>query len=114
MTENTKSLNSGPWTDEQIKTLKNDYDPSATVETVNVLMERLNRSKRSIVGKLVSLSIYQAPEKVKSEKKDTGPTKQEIMDAIGDSGYDTDGLDGATKPALQTLQSFIASAKGAD
>lgn len=111
MTDTQKAapaLNTGAWDPKSVTTLS-AYDPKNSDATVAELMATLNRSKRSIVGKLVSMQVYSAPEKAKTERKDPGPTKDEILSVISNTGYDTDGLDGATKVALKNLQDFIAS-----
>ena len=105
----TPALNTGSWDTKSVSTLESIYDASDSDVTVAEAMQTLNRSKRSIVGKLVSMNVYEAPVKPKTERKDPGPTKDEIMGVIGDTGYDTEGLDGATKNALKNLQDFIAS-----
>jgi|TARA_Y100000034_G_scaffold113340_1_gene148263 hypothetical protein len=87
------------WTAEAVVSLLEVYDPEHTVETVTEAMAALNRSRQSIVGKLVSEGVYIAPAKPERKPRDDGPTKGEILAAINEV-VDVTGLEGATKPAL--------------
>jgi len=105
----TVAVKTGKWTEEDVKVLMSIYDPEDSDNTVLAAMKELNRSKRSITGKLVSEKAYVAPEKPVRQKKDEGPTKGEILTSLAKLGYDPEGLDAATKPALKTLEAFVAS-----
>ena len=100
------------WGDEVVTALVEGYDGEASedvrAEQVADLMDSLEKSKREVVGKLVSLKLYVAPEKKVAAKKDEGPTKKEILRAIEDTGFDVSGFEGATKDALNRLQAQVA------
>ncbi len=96
-------LKTGNWTDGEVATLIAGYNPDKSDVTVDALIEQLGRSKRSVTGKLVSEGVYVAPDKPAPKARDEGPTKKEIMISIGKAGFDTTGLDGATKDALSRL-----------
>jgi len=90
------------WDDEAVAALTAGYregDPSSVEE----LMETLGRSKREVIGKLVHLRMYVAPDKPAPKAKDEGPTKKEILRAIEDAGFEVTGFEGATKAALARL-----------
>ena len=67
------------------------------------LSETLGRSVRSVRAKLVREGVYIAPEKVKAAPRDLGPTKAEYLQVLDDNGFDVDGLEGATKSAIQRV-----------
>ena len=113
MPETNVVQKTGKWTEDEINDLKS-YDPKNSDESVQGFVKTMNRSKRSVIGKLGHMGLYVAPEKPKAAKKDDGPTKGEILTAIGKTGYDVTGLDASTKPALKYLQNYIASVKTTD
>ena len=96
MTETAKK--NPKWTEDEVAKVHEVYDP-AKPETVIDLANALGRSKRSVIGKLVSEGLYVVPAKPEPKPKDEGPTKAEILKALG-AKIDTDGADGATKPFL--------------
>lgn len=110
-----KKVAAPKWTDEQVKTLENEY-VKGDLASVEALMESLNKSKRQVVGKLVSMGLYQVPESAPKQAKDEGPTKGEILNDI-DAAADaaamgekfSDGLQGSTKPALVRVLRVLES-----
>jgi hypothetical protein len=96
----------GKWTEDEVTTLVEGYIPQ-DMDSVDALAETLGRTRKSVIGKLVSVKAYVAAEKPKAAKKDEGPTKGEILDAISKFGFDVEGLEGATKPALKRLEALI-------
>lgn len=103
----TKTAYDRTWDADKVATLKAGYDPDNSDASVAKLMETLNKSKRMVVGKLVSEKVYVAPEKPKAAKKDDGPTKGEILTSIKAKGFDIEGFDNATKAALSRLDAFL-------
>ncbi len=89
------------YTDAEVARLRDVYVPKS-VESVDALVAELGKSKRSVVGKLVSEGIYVAAPKPATAPRDEGPTKKEIVAAIEKTGRVTEvtGLSGATKAAL--------------
>ena len=104
----TMELKTGSWAETEVATLKDKYVPQ-DMATVEALATELGRSKRSVIGKLVSEGVYVAPEKPKAKPKEEGPTKGQILQAIVDEGFDVTGLETATKPALTRFRDFVAS-----
>lgn len=104
-------LRTGGWTKEEADKLVGIYDPENSDATVAEAMKELNRSKRSIQGKLVSEKLYVAPEKPAPKKKDEGPTKGEILTALVENGFPVEGLDAATKPALTNVLDYVVANK---
>lgn len=104
MAETTKST--PKWPEKTVEGLREGY-VSQSIASVEDLMEQFGKSKREIVGKLVSMGIYSAPEKPAKKAKDEGPTKQDILDEIEALGFSTEGFAGVTKPALLALKDFV-------
>lgn len=97
------------WTENEVNTLVEGYDPAKNDESVEALMESLNRTKRQVIGKLVHMGVYVAPEKPKAQPKDEGPTKSEILADVAKLGFETEGFEGATKAALTRMRDFVAA-----
>lgn len=67
---------------------------------------RVNRSTNSVRGKLVNLKVYVPVEKPVKTFVDTGPSKKNLIEKLRDYGFTQvalDGLNNATKPALQEV-----------
>jgi len=96
----------GSWTTEETKAVVESYTSGATVQDI---AKDTGRSTRSVQGKLTSEKVYVPPVKVKAAKRDEGPTKGEILTAIANTGFDVEGFDAATKPALTRLLSLRES-----
>ena len=101
------------WSEQDVNTLTETYTPDAedfdSDAAVESLMETLGRSKRQVIGKLVHMGVYEAPEKAPKQPKDEGPTKGEILTEIKSYGFEIEGFDNATKPALSRLRDFVAA-----
>ena len=90
------------WTEDRVATLRSMYVPGDR-STVDAAAETLEVTPRAVIGKLVSIKEYVAPEKPVRAKKDDGPLKGELLNELAGLGYDVDGLDGATKAAISRL-----------
>jgi len=102
----TKTVN---YTDEQLATLKSKYEELGNDGLDEIAME-LGKSTRSVRSKLVREGVYVATPKVATVRKDTGPTKKELLNQLESIvGFDVTPLQGATKEGLQSL---IAYAQG--
>lgn len=97
------------WTDDEVATLLAGYDPERSEATVTELCEKLDRSKRMVIGKLVREHKYVAPEKPAPKPKDEGPTKAEILGAIASTGFDVSGGEGANKAFLSRIAALVKS-----
>ena len=71
----------------------------------------MGKTPRSVIGKLVSMSIYQAPEK--KVVKDEGPTKKELLASLRQTGFDDAGLEGATKEAISRVLNVVKQEEAA-
>ena len=108
-TDAAKAEKTGKWTDAEVETVKEGYDPAASDASVAALREVTGRSKRSIIGKLVAEKVYVTPEKKPPAPKDMGPTKGEILKGISDNGFNVDGFEGSTKDALKRLAMLVGT-----
>ena len=82
------------------------YKNEPTPETVDILVEELNKSKKSIIGKLAREGVYQKQMYV-SKTGEKPITKIEIVREIAEeldlSAEDLNGLDKAPKGVLKLL-----------
>jgi hypothetical protein len=91
------------YTSDQAKELITLYDAGRGV-SVDELAKKFDKSKRSIVAKLVNEKVYVAPVKPEAKAKDEGPTKKELLsDFTKLVGREVAGLEPATKAALSDL-----------
>ena len=87
------------------------YKNKPTPETVDILVEELNRSKKSIIGKLSREGVYRR--EVYVTKTGEKPiTKMEIVNNIAESlgieSSDLHGLEKSPKAALKSLEKAVA------
>ena len=95
------------YTDEQTTKLIEDYN-EGNGKTVETLADELNKSVRSIRSKLVREGVYVAADKPAAAKKIEGPSKKELLNELDSYNViDTDGLLGATKPAIASVLAFV-------
>ena len=98
------------YTDEQVEMMRTRYQDKPTRETVENLAEELNKSIKSIIGKLSREGIYQKAI-YKTKTGEDPETKKEIVESIADT-LDIDyepvaGLEKSPKAALKILRSGI-------
>ena len=103
MTANAKRK----WTDDEVATVLKGYNPERSEATVVELMKKLDRTKRSVIGKLVREGKYSAPAKPEPKPKDEGPTKADILGAITAAGFDVKGGEGANKDFLKRVATLV-------
>jgi hypothetical protein len=87
------------------------YKNSPTPDTVEILVEELNKSKKSIIGKLSREGVYRREIYV-TKTGEKPVTKMEIVDNIAESlGIETTnltGLEKSPKATLKTLETAVA------
>jgi hypothetical protein len=81
------------------------YEEHGT-EGLSVIAEILGKPVRSIRSKLVREGVYQP--QTKNNKKTDGPSKKELLRDIEAKGFDVNGFESATKPALERLLNLVA------
>ena len=117
VTPNTKERNLGMtktvnYSEEMVSRLHEMYAELGN-DGLDQIAETLEKPIRSIRAKLVRDGLYVAPPKSAAAKKD-GPSKKEILNAIDGLGFDSKGLEGATKEALTRIQSLVADFSNAN
>ena len=87
------------------------YKNSPTPDTVEILVEELNKSKKSIIGKLSREGVYRREVYV-SKTGEKPVTKVEIVsniaDALGLEVSDLEGLEKSPKEVLRRLSKAVA------
>ena len=103
----TKTVN---YTDEMVNTMVARYQELGN-DGIETIADEMNRSVRSVRSKLVREGVYVATPKAPTARKDTGPTKKELLNQLESIvGFDVTPLQGATKEGIATLIAFAASA----
>ena len=106
---NTEKAKKEPnYTVEQVNALKQAYiNKPANVSNAEFCAEQgklLGKPARSIVSKLSREGVYVAePKGTKKASKDEGPSKKELFANLETAGFDSEGLDGATKAAIERV-----------
>lgn len=99
------------YSEQETNMMVNEYLDSPTRETVEILAERLNRSKKSIIGKLSREGVYRREVYV-SKTGESPITKVEIVSNIAESlGIENSslaGLEKSPKSALRSLEKAVA------
>ena len=105
------------YTEEQTNMLVGAYLDKPTPETVEELAEYMNKSKKSIIGKLSREGVYRREVYV-SKTGESPITKVEIVSNIAESlGLETStlsGLEKSPKTALRTLEKAVAGLEQID
>ena len=99
------------YTEEMTNKLVGAYLEKPTPETVEILAEKFDRSKKSIIGKLSREGVYRREIYV-SKTGESTITKVEIVNNIAESlgveNTDLHGLEKSPKAALRTLEKAVA------
>tara|TARA_R100001230_G_C5468656_1_gene24371 strand:- start:122 stop:427 length:306 start_codon:yes stop_codon:yes gene_type:complete len=94
------------YTTEQVSEMVETYNLTPSRETVTMLAEKLNKSEKSIIGKLAREGVYQKQMYV-SKTGEKPITKIEIVREIAEelnlTAEDLNGLDKAPKGVLKLL-----------
>ena len=98
------------YTEEQVELMKEQYTRNPSRETVENLAETLDKSIKSIIGKLSREGVYKKTV-YKTKTGEDPETKKEIVESIADT-LDIDyepvaGLEKSPKAALKLLRSGI-------
>ena len=98
------------YTPEQVDLMKEEYTKNPSRETVENLAETLDKSIKSIIGKLSREGVYRKTV-YKTKTGEDPETKKEIVESIADT-LDIDyepvaGLEKSPKAALKLLRSGI-------
>jgi hypothetical protein len=105
----TKQPNYTPELENTIKAL---YDGGKGKSVADIAAE-INRTPKSVLGKLVHMGVYVPAEKPVKTFADQGPSKKELLAVLESIGFSEDALKGlgnATKPALQEVVERVKAA----
>ena len=98
------------YTDEEVKHMVSEYTAQPNRETVDKLAEELNRSIKSIIGKLSREGVYQKAI-YKTKTGEIPKTKAEIIvdiaEELGGTSSKLTGLEKAPKQELKYLYNLI-------
>ena len=81
-----------------------DYQNGVDVAEIAASVEK---SVRSVRSKLVREGVYVAKAKP-TAKRDSGPSKKELLLELEATGFDVQGLEGATKDAIVRITAALA------
>ena len=102
MAEASKNSNYDPQTTKKLLEL---YSELGT-EGISDIAKTLGKTERSIRSKLVREGVYVPKDKTSSRKLE-GPSKKELLREIEAKGFDVNGFESATKPALERLLNLV-------
>jgi len=93
------------YTPELEATIKSLYDGGKGKSVAEIAAE-INRTPKSVLGKLVHMKVYVPAEKPAKTFAEQGPSKKELLGDLEKLGFSEDALKGlgnATKTALQEV-----------
>jgi hypothetical protein len=94
------------YTDEQTQYIINEYKKEPTMETVLRLAEELNKTHKSIIGKLSREGVYERAV-YKNKSGELPVTKMEIVNYIAENlGIEVESLAGLEKSPKATLKTL--------
>jgi len=96
------------YNDEQVAYMKKRYEKKPTRETVEELAEELNKSIKSIIGKLSREGVYKRTEN-KTKTGEDPITKLELVETI--AGLLNTKLEGLEKAPKSTLKEIVKCLK---
>jgi hypothetical protein len=101
------------YTESQVESIKAQYEALGNAG-LEAIAESVQKSKRSVIAKLVREGVYQAEAKPVKVERDEGPTKKELLAELDSLGaLDTKGLDAATKDAISAVITFVKANQAA-
>ena len=104
MNDNTKPK----WDEARTKQAVEAYaDSNKSIDALKEIGAALQVSHKSVIGKLVNMGVYEVQTKERKTPIDTGPSKKELLADMRTAGYDADGLEGATKPAIERVLALV-------
>lgn len=106
MSEATKVVN---YTDEMVESIVAEYEAAPSRETVDALAARFGKTSRSIIAKLSTLGVYQAPARVTKTGKPVVKKEALVAEIVAAVGVDLPSLVKANKQDLEALVSALSS-----
>ena len=106
MSDTTKVVN---YTEEMVATIVAEYEAVPTRETVDALASRYSKTARSIIAKLSTLGIYQAPVRVAKTGKPVIKKEVLVAEIVAAVGVELPSLVKANKQDLEALVAALSS-----
>ena len=106
MSEVTKVVN---YTDEMVAAIVAEYEAAPVRSTVDALAARFGKTPRSIIAKLSTLGIYQAPARVTKTGKPVVKKEALVAEIVAAIGVELPSLVKANK---QDLEALVSALKG--
>jgi hypothetical protein len=106
MSDTTKVVN---YTDEMVEAIRSEYEAAPVRATVDALAARFGKTPRSIIAKLSTLGIYQAPARVTKTGKPVVKKEALVAEIVATIGVELPSLVKANK---QDLEALVSALKG--
>jgi len=106
MSDATKVVN---YTDEMVDVIVAEYEAAPSRETVDALATRFGKTSRSVIAKLSTLGIYQAPARVTKTGKPVVKKEALVAEIVAAVGVDLPSLVKANKQDLEALVAALNS-----
>jgi len=106
MSDTTKVVN---YTDEMVEAIRSEYEAAPVRATVDALAARFGKTPRSIIAKLSTLGIYQAPTRVTKTGKPVVKKEALVAEIVATIGVELPSLVKANK---QDLEALVSALKG--
>jgi len=106
MSDTTKVVN---YTDEMVDAIRSEYEAAPVRATVDALAARFGKTPRSIIAKLSTLGIYQAPARVTKTGKPVVKKEALVAEIVATIGVELPSLVKANK---QDLEALVSALKG--
>ena len=100
MSDTTKVVN---YTDEMVDAIRSEYEAAPVRATVDALATRFGKTPRSIIAKLSTLGIYQAPARVTKTGKPVVKKEALVAEIVATIGVELPSLVKANKQDLEAL-----------
>lgn len=100
------------YTDAMVATAVEMYNAGGNA-SIEEIATTLGKTSRSVISKLVREGVYVADVKAPAKAKDEGPTKKEMLAELmaRAPSVPVDGLNGATKEAIQWILDAVPTAE---
>jgi len=108
MSDTIKVVN---YTEEMVAAIVAEYEAEPTRETVDALASRFSKTSRSIIAKLSTLGIYQAPVRVAKTGKPVIKKEVLVAEITAVLGVELPSLVKANKQDLEALATFVTTLK---
>jgi len=100
------------YSEEAVALIRQMYEEGGNAALDNIA-QAVGKTKRSVISKLVREGVYVAAVKPVKAAVDSGPTKKEMLRELESLNFSAEGLDNASKSAIQRVIDLVAAAHAA-